>query len=96
MTADLMMISLCVNGNKFTFVRSSKTSIGWKLVDNHASELLSGITKSFMQNNLCLVQKEIENIWPYEDKLSSIDLMRKSICNSQDLSENHTSPQVWK
>ena len=49
-----------------------------------------------MQNNLCLVQKEIENIWPYEDKLSSIDLMRKSICNSQDLPENHTSPQVWK
>ena len=62
MTADLMMISLCVNGNKFTFVRSPKTSIGKELVDNNASELLSGITKSFMQNNLCLVQKEIENI----------------------------------
>ena len=49
--ADLLMVFSCVNGNKLTNVRYSKTPIGERLTDSHDSGLLSRITKSVMQNN---------------------------------------------
>jgi hypothetical protein len=49
--ADLLMVFSCVNGNKLTNVRHSKTPIGERLTDSYVSELLSRITKSVMQNN---------------------------------------------
>ncbi len=49
--ADLLMVFSCVNGNKLTNVRYSKTPTGERLTDSYVSGLLSGITKSVMHNN---------------------------------------------
>ena len=47
--ADLLMVFSCVNGNKLTNVRYSKTPTGERLTDSNVSGLLSRITKSVMQ-----------------------------------------------
>ena len=47
--ADLLMVFSCVNGNKLTNVRFSKTPKGERLTDSNVSELLSRITKSVMK-----------------------------------------------
>ncbi len=47
--SGLLMVFSCVNGNKLTNVRYSKTPVGERLTDSHVSELLSRITKSVMQ-----------------------------------------------
>ncbi len=49
--ADLLMVFSCVNGNKLTNVRYSKTPTGERLTDSSVSGLLAGITKSVMQND---------------------------------------------
>ena len=49
--ADLLMVFSCVNGNKLTNVRHSKTPKGERLTDNNVSGLLSRITKSVLKKN---------------------------------------------
>jgi len=47
--ADLLMVFSCVNGNKLTNVRYSKTPVGERLTDSNVNGLLSRITKSVIQ-----------------------------------------------
>lgn len=49
--ANLLMVFSCVNGNKLTNVKYSKTPIGERLTDSNVSGLLSRITKLVMQKN---------------------------------------------
>lgn len=47
--ADFRKVFFCVNGNKLTNVKYSKTPIGERLTDSNVYGLLSGITKSVMK-----------------------------------------------